>query len=288
MTDLGKIMGLLVTPFMDEETVDYNKIAELAREAAKPQGADSLTVAATAGEFAVLTFEERIKLFKIVKTAVNKPVIAGTGAISTKETIALTKAAEEEAKVDAVVVMTPYFCNPTQKEAYEHIKSVAQATKLPVLLYNYGLTGIVLEIDTIVELAKIDNIVGMKQAANPMDIPEIITRAARDFKVYSDPINLFLGASGALGLAFPPLLRKIREVVERYAAEDGKEAFKLCYDLLRYAKVFYRNNPAPTFKCIMNLAGYEVGKPRRPLTEATEQEKERIRKILLELEFIKE
>jgi len=187
-----------------------------------------------------------------------------------------------------VVVMTPYFCNPTQKEAYEHIKSVAQATKLPVLLYNYGLTGIVLEIDTIVELAKIDNIVGMKQAANPMDIPEIIARAARDFKVYSDPINLFLGASGALGLAFPPLLRKIREVVERYAAEDGKEAFKLCYDLLRYAKVFYRNNPAPTFKCIMNLAGYEVGKPRRPLTEATEQEKERIRKILLELEFIKE
>ena len=286
MTDLGKIMGLLITPFTDEEMVDHHKAAELAKEAAKSPGADSLTVAATAGEFASLTFEERIKLFKTVKAAVDKPVIAGTGAITTRETIALTKAAEEETKVDAVVIMTPYFCNPTQKEAYEHIKSVAQATKLPVLLYNYGLTGVILNIDTIVELSKITNIVGMKQAANPMDIPIIVRRAAHDFRVYSDPINLFLGAPGMLGLAFPPLLNRMREVIEQYEAGKEKEAFKLCYDLVKYGNIFYRNNPAPPFKCIMNLAGYQVGKPRLPLTEATEQERERIKKVLLDLKFI--
>lgn len=288
MVDFGKVMGLLVTPFTEDEAVDYGKAAELAKEAVKSQGADSLTVGATAGEFASLTFEERIELFKRVKAVVDKPVIAGTGAITTREAIALTKAAEEEAEVDAVVVMTPYFCNPTQKEVYNHIKSVAQATKLPLLLYNYGLTGVVLEIDTIVELSKIDNVVGMKQAANPLDIPGIVMRATKGFKVYSDPITLFLEATGVLGLAFVPLLNRLKQLIECYETGSRKEAFKLCHDLIEYGNIFYRNNPAPPFKCIMNLAGYNVGKPRLPLAEATEQQREKIRKVLLNLKFIKD
>lgn len=157
----GRILLPLITPYDENEEVDYGKYEELINYVIEQDVCDSLIVTGTTGEASLLTFDERVKLFEtaVKASAGRKPVIAGTGCASTKETVALTKKAEELG-IELCLVVCPFYNKPTQEGIYNHFKKVAESTKADILLYNIPIfVGVNLEPETVGRLAAIENIV---------------------------------------------------------------------------------------------------------------------------------
>ncbi|MCY8308865.1 4-hydroxy-tetrahydrodipicolinate synthase, partial [Bacillus vallismortis] len=134
--NFGNVSTAMITPFDNKGNVDFQKLSTLIDYLLK-NGTDSLVVAGTTGESPTLSTEEKIALFEYTVKEVNGrvPVIAGTGSNNTKDSIKLTKKAEE-AGVDAVMLVTPYYNKPSQEGMYQHFKAIAAETSLPVMLYN--------------------------------------------------------------------------------------------------------------------------------------------------------
>lgn len=154
----GQILLPLITPYDANEEVDYGKYAELIEYLIQNDLCDSLIVTGTTGEASLLTFDERVKLMETaVKTAAGrKPVIAGTGCASTKETIALTNKAVDLG-IETCLVVCPFYNKPTQEGLYRHFKALAEATKADIMLYNIPIfVGVNLEAETVRRLAALD------------------------------------------------------------------------------------------------------------------------------------
>ena len=164
----GKILLPLITPYDENEEIDYGKYAELIEYVITNDLCDSLIVTGTTGEASLLTFDERVKLFEtaVKASAGRKPVIAGTGCASTKETIALTKEAAKLG-IKTCLIVCPFYNKPTQEGLYLHFKAVAEAVpEVDILLYNIPIfVGVNLEASTVARLAEIPNIVGIKDEA---------------------------------------------------------------------------------------------------------------------------
>ena len=153
----GRILLPLITPYDENENVDYDKYEELINYVIEKDVCDSLIVTGTTGEASLLSFDERARLFETAVRAAagRKPVIAGTGCASTKETIALTKKAEE-CGIELCLIVCPFDNKPTQEGVYSHFKAVAERTKADILLYNIPiLVGINMEAETVGKLAAI-------------------------------------------------------------------------------------------------------------------------------------
>lgn len=291
MRDLGKLLIPLPTPFGEEFEVDYEKASKVARKVSSLVFTDSIVVTATSGEFTSMTFEEKLKLFKTVKGEIGeKPLIAGTGTATTKETIDLSKAAEEVG-VDVAMIVPPYYLKPSQEEIYQHFKAIAQNTKLPIMIYNVGFTGVNVEPDTIARLSKIENIVAMKEIGpNPLQVAETVMKSSKDFKVYSGSAALapYILAQGGVGVVCEPLIGdKVKKLVDFYLSGEIKKGLETYFDLITYFKIYrLRTNGVPILKYAMQLGGFDVGKPRPPLTELNQEEKEQVRKVLKKLNII--
>ena len=175
--ELGKIIIPMLTPFKrDTQEVDYQKAAELAQHLVDNNCCDSIAVAGTTGEFNVLSTRERISIFEAVYNQVGDqiPLMAGTGAASTVEAVLLTKAAERIGYKYAMVV-TPYYCKPSEQGIYNHYKTIAESVNIDIMLYNIPLfTGINMSVNLVKDLAKIKNIRGIKDEAglNPTQMTE--------------------------------------------------------------------------------------------------------------------
>ena len=155
----GKILTPMVTPFKEDQSVDYEAAVSIAKKLVEDNMADTIVIGGTTGEFFTMNFEERIKLFQVVKKAVgNKiPLIPGVGATSTKETIELAKKAEELG-FDAVMVVSPYYTKPTQSQLYIHFKKVAESVNINIMVYNIPIfTGVNVNPETLAKLAEIEN-----------------------------------------------------------------------------------------------------------------------------------
>jgi dihydrodipicolinate synthase len=164
----GKVVTAMVTPFKEDDlSVNWQVVKELTDYLIET-GSDGLVVAGTTGESPTHTFEEKVRLFKEVKDVAGKraTIIAGTGSYCTEESIHLTKAAEEVG-VDAVMLVVPYYNKPPQEGLYNHFKTIASHTSLPVIIYNIpGRTACNLEAKTLARLAKdVPNIKGVKEAS---------------------------------------------------------------------------------------------------------------------------
>ena len=134
--NLGRIIVPVITPFKGDTSIDYKKFSNLLKETWREDFTDSIIIMATTGEFASMTFEERKSLIKCAREAVsNKPLIVGTSAVTTAETVKLTKAAEEIG-ADVALVMQPYYYRPSQEETYEHFKTIAESTNIPIMIYQ--------------------------------------------------------------------------------------------------------------------------------------------------------
>ena len=165
---LGKIVIPLATPFKEgSQEINFTVAGELADFVIERKYCDSLAVAGTSGEFNTMSVEERFELFACVRDAVKKrvPLVAGACASSTRDAVRLARKAEE-LEYDAVMAVGPFYCKPTQQGIYEHFRSVAASTSLPVLLYNIPIfTGMNVAPDTVRRLAAIGNIKGIKDEA---------------------------------------------------------------------------------------------------------------------------
>ncbi len=283
----GKVITAMATPFREDFSLDVARAEELAVWLAE-HGSDALVVAGSTGEAATLSDDEKITLFETVSKAVSGKarVIAGTGTYDTAHSIHLTKEAER-AGADAVLIVTPYYNKPPQRGLIEHFTRVAQSTSLPALVYNIpGRTATRIEHETLLRLAEVDNIVGVKDSTGDFEaLPGLISETPDDFDVYcGDDWAAFgyycLGAAGVISVPAHIVGDRIGRMFELLDKEQLAEARSINAELTPLFKaMFITSNPIP-LKAAMSLIGQPVGPPRLPLVPATDEETEKVRKAL--------
>ncbi len=291
MTDLGHVITAMVTPFDDELAVDHGKVAALAERLVE-QGSDGLLVSGSTGESPTLTRDEKIELYRTVKRTVGDKtkVIAGTGSSSTAEVIELTRAAEDVG-IDAALVVCPAYNKPPQEGLYRHFKAVAEATKLPVIMYNIpGRTGRNIDAKTILRLAEIENIVANKESSGDFDqMTQISAQAPDGFVLYSGDDwatlpALAIGAVGVVSVVSHVAGPQISQMVRAFHNGDTQQARRLHWRLWELFQVLFiptSVNPAPV-KAALRLAGFDPGGLRPPLVPTTPEEDEQIRRVMQE------
>lgn len=276
----------LITPFKGEK-VDYDKLGELI-EFQIENKIDGLVICGTTGESATLTDKEKKKVIKYAIDTVNGrvPVIAGTGSNNTKHAIELSKYAERVG-ADGVLLVTPYYNKSSQKGLYEHFKIIAESITCPVILYNVpSRTGVNILPDTVYELSKIENIVGIKEASNNFSqILELMSKVPRSFNVISgndDSIVplLSLGGAGVISVLSNIYPKAVHDICYEYLLDNKDYAKQL---QIKYADVikalFLEVNPMPV-KTAMNILGMDVGTCRLPLTTVSNETYERLKSVL--------
>ena len=287
MTEIGRLVTAMVTPFDGEGKVDYGQAKKLA-SALVESGSDDLVVVGTTGESPVLSPDEQYRMFEEVAGAIEGrgSVIAGAGSNNTHEAIKYTKDAER-AGAQAVLHVVPYYNKPTQEGLFRHFKSIAENTHLPVILYNVPSRTITnLSAETTLRLSEIDNIIGIKEASADFEqIATIIEGAPDGFKVWSgndaDTFHLMcLGGDGVVSVASHLVGLQIKAMMQMLMDGSLNGAAAEHRRLLPIFKgLFVVSNPIPV-KFATNLAGLNVGAPRLPLVAPDESTADFIRDLI--------
>lgn len=284
----------LITPFNEDETVNYDMLGELIERQIAGK-TDAIIVCGTTGEPATMTEDEKLAVIRyaVEKTAGRIPVIAGTGGNATSVVIDFSKKAEALG-VDGLLVVTPFYNKATQNGLYAHYKEVAKAVSLPIIMYNVpSRTGCNIAPETAVRLARdCENIVGIKEASgNISQVAKLAKQAGGILDIYSGnddqviPI-LSLGGIGVISVLSNVAPKAAHDMVMEYLEGDRKKAAALQLDYLDLINaLFCEVNPIPV-KGAMNLMGYNVGKLRLPLTEIEDAHRELVKKCLKETGLI--
>lgn len=278
----GRVLTAMVTPFDEDGNIDFSRTERLI-EHLVANGTEGLVVAGTTGESPTLSSEEKRQLFRFVveKTGGRIPVIAGTGSNNTRASYELTKQATDLG-VDGIMLVTPYYNKPSQEGLYQHFKTVAGATDLPVMLYNVpGRTASRLEPETVIRLAEVKNISSIKEASGDLEaIAKIISETDEAFALYSGDDSMTLpilsiGGHGVVSVASHIIGHEMQKMVQHFFAGNIKQASACHLSLLPLMKaMFMAPSPAPV-KAALNLSGIPVGRLRLPLVPLTaEQEKQ--------------
>ncbi|MGG3466687.1 4-hydroxy-tetrahydrodipicolinate synthase [Neobacillus pocheonensis] len=280
MIQFGRVSTAMVTPFDNKGHIDFAKTTQLINYLIE-NGTDSLVIAGTTGESPTMSKEEKLALFAHVVKVVNKrvPVIAGTGSNNTYASVELTKKAEQLG-VDGIMVVAPYYNKPNQEGLYQHFKTVAEATSLPVMVYNIpGRSVVNIMPETVIRLAKIANIVAVKEASGDLNaMTHIIANTDDDFVLYSGDDGLTLpvlsiGGAGIVSVASHVIGNEMQEMISAYFEGENKKAAKLHQELLPIMQgLFAAPSPAPV-KTALQLKGLDVGSVRLPLVGLSEQER---------------
>lgn len=273
----------LITPFKDNLEVDYEKLSRLL-DFQIENGTNGIVVCGTTGEAATLSEEEYIKVITFVteKSKGKVKVVAGAGSNSTKRAVELTKICKEIG-VDAVLSVAPYYNKPTQKAIIEHFKKIAEVG-IDVILYNVpSRTGVNIEAKTTIELSKVKNIVGVKEATGSIEqMIEIANNVSEDFDILSGEDNLILPmlSIGAVGVISVTANALPKEVASQFILK-GNEQFnhhKYMYDI--HKNMFIEGNPV-TIKAVMNIMGLiENKKVREPLMETSDETDIKLKELL--------
>jgi 4-hydroxy-tetrahydrodipicolinate synthase len=287
---LGRVITAMVTPFDENGQVNYAE-AERLVEYLIQTGSEGIVVAGTTGESPTLSHKEKLELFRVVKQAAagRVKVIAGTGNYNTAESVELTKEAEQIG-VDGVLLVCPYYNRPNQEGLFQHFKTVAQATSLPVILYNIpSRTGRNIEASTTLRLAEeVPNIVGIKEASGDMkQVADICSKAPEGFAVWSgndeDTFHIVaLGGVGVISVVSHICGQECKQMIEALEKGDLQTARQIHFKLMPLVRALFpptSPNPAP-IKAALNLLGFKVGAPRLPLVPCTDAEIEAIKKAL--------
>ncbi|MFQ6026399.1 MAG: 4-hydroxy-tetrahydrodipicolinate synthase [Dehalococcoidia bacterium] len=292
MTEIGRLITAMVTPFDDKGAVDYDQAKRLAN-ALIDSGSDGVIVSGTTGESPTLTTEEKLRLAAEVKSALGDrgAVLAGTGNYSTAESIELSQEAERTG-VDGVLLVVPYYNKPPQEGLYQHFKAIAESVHLPCLLYNVtSRTSLNMTHDTTIRLSHVDNIIGVKEAGSDMDqITRIIEGSREGFRVWSgnDNETFYIMATGGYGVVsvLSHLVGKqIKQMMGLLLEGEVEKAAAEHRRLLEIFKVgFIVSNPIPV-KYSLNHIGFRVGNPRLPLVPPDEKTAAQIDEVLARYEI---
>ena len=293
MADINlKGMGVaLITPFKEDESVDYDALGRLV-DYLLQNGADYLVVLGTTAETPTLTEEEKKKIIELVVTKVRHriPIVLGVGGNCTKSVVDKLKNDNFEG-IDAVLSVVPYYNKPSQEGIYQHYKAIAQATDLPVILYNVpGRTGVNMTAETTLRLAReFKNIIAVKEASgNITQMDDIIKNKPKDFNVISgdDGITFPLITLGAIGVisvignAFP---REFSRMVRLALAGDYESARTIHHRFTElFSLLFIDGNPAGV-KSMLSMMGFVENRLRLPLVPTRIVTYEKIRHVLHEL-----
>lgn len=281
----GAIVAI-VTPFK-EGKIDEEALRALI-EWQIISGTDGIVPCGTTGESATLSHEEHDRVIEITIDAVRKrvPVIAGTGSNSTAEAIRLTKHAYD-AGADGVLVVCPYYNRPTQAGMYQHFKEIADQVPIPVILYNVpGRTGVNLLPETVVRLASVPNIVGIKEASGSLkQIMDLIYLCHGDFCVLSgdDFIalpTLALGGKGVISVASNVVPADMAAMTDAYQAGNLAKARELHYRMLSLMDaLFIETNPIPV-KAALAMMGMITDELRLPLARLSSGSEQKLKNVL--------
>jgi len=282
----GSIVAI-VTPMLKDGGVDWKGLEKLV-EWHIEQGTNSIVAVGTTGEASTLSMEEHTQVIKEIIRVANKriPIIAGTGANSTREAIELTKAAKDLG-ADAALLVTPYYNKPTQEGLFQHYKAIAEAVELPLILYNVpGRTGVDLANDTAVRLAEIPNIVGIKDATG--DVPRgkaLIEALNGKMAVYSGDDEtawelMLLGADGNISVTANVAPKAMSDVCAVAIAKDEQQAKTINNKIANLHNIlFCESNPIPVKWALHEMGLIDTG-IRLPLTPLAEQYREPLRNAL--------
>ncbi|MDM5335240.1 4-hydroxy-tetrahydrodipicolinate synthase [Ureibacillus composti] len=285
--NFGKILTAMVTPFDANGEIDYIATGNLVNYLIA-NGTEGLVVAGTTGESPTLSNEEKIELFKFVVKVVDGrvPVIAGTGSNNTRASIQLTQQAEN-AGVDGVMLVVPYYNKPSQEGLYLHFKAIAESTTLPVMLYNVpGRTSVNMTPETVIRLSNIKNIVAIKEASGSLDaMAEIVNQTPEGFSLYSgdDALTipaLSVGAIGVISVASHIIGNEMQAMIEKFQSGQYEAAAADHRNLLPIMKaLFAAPNPTPV-KAALNLNGIPVGGVRLPMIPLNDAELSSLQEVL--------
>jgi 4-hydroxy-tetrahydrodipicolinate synthase len=295
---LDRVLLPLLTPFDDQDQLNTRAFADLVDYVIENDYADSLIVTGSTGEFHALSHEERILAFETVKeaNAGRLPLIAGTGAVTTREAMVYTRKAEELG-YDCVMVVAPYYQKATQEGLYQHFKAVAAATRLPLMLYNIPLfTGVNIEAETLRRLVDdTPNILGVKEEAgiNPTQTTEYKLGVPDEFTIYCGDDTMVLqtfpqGAVGVVSGGSHVIGDLMKRMIQLYVAGDVEGASRVYLDMFPFFHALTpsgRINPIPVLKTVVSLtSGIDLGAPRLPSLGATDDELTVIMRVLESLD----
>ncbi|MGA2760655.1 MAG: 4-hydroxy-tetrahydrodipicolinate synthase [Candidatus Cybelea sp.] len=285
---LGVILTAMVTPFDERGDLNLNEARRLARWLVD-RGNDGLILAGSTGEGQTLEPAERVALYKTVKEAVGRDafVIANAGTNATRESV---RAAQEaaDAGVDGILAVVPYYNKPTQSGMIGHFGAIAQATQLPVVIYNIpGRTAANMLPETLLELARRHrNIAGVKESSGDLkQIGMILRDRAEGFIVWSGDDHLFLpclalGADGVVGVASHLCSREYRAMFDAYQNGRVAEAAQIHASLLPLIDALFATTSPIPVKWAMRQLGFDVGSCRLPLDEIPKKIADRLRPFL--------
>ena len=281
----------LITPFINNE-IDYNSFNKIIEWSIK-EGSHGFVPCGTTGESPTLTHEEHKKVVEECINIVDKrvPVIAGTGSNSTYEAIEFTKHAES-AGADGALVVTPYYNKPTQKGLYKHFEIIASKTKLPIIIYNIpGRSVVDMSIETMNELSKIDNIIGVKDATNDLFRP-LLTRTIikKNFCYLSGEDGTALsflaqGGVGCISVTANIAPKLCSQMHNAWKANDIDTALKINYNLAKiHYSLFVETSPGPV-KYAAELLGLCSSETRLPLVPINQDTKDLIKESMRQAEL---
>jgi len=281
----------IITPFQDDDSIDEDGLRRLVDYCIEEQKADGLVPCGTTGESPTLSHAEHQRVIEIVIQAAagRVPVIAGTGSNSTRAAIDMTRRAEQ-AGAAASLQVCPYYNKPEQHGLIAHFEAIAKHTSLPIILYNIpGRTGRLIEWKTLVELARIDNIVGVKDAAanisQSMALLAVTRTLSKKFYVLSgeDALTyplLCLGGDGAIAAVAHVIGKELHEMMQAMARGDYKAAQDIHFRTLDVVNaLFIETNPVPV-KTAMEMMGQPAGKLRLPLVPMRAETRAHLRQCL--------
>ena len=284
-SDLGAILTAMVTPFDSDGALREDATRRLARHLVE-HGSDGLVVAGTTGEAPTLDDAEKLRLMEIVVDEVGESatVVAGTGSNDTAHSVHLTRQASERG-VDAVLVVTPYYNKPNRRGLVAHFSAVAAATDLPVIVYNIpARTTINLEPDLLIELGRIDNVVGVKQANSDMEQARRVVEDS-ELSLYAGDDNLLgpfaeIGGAGGITVSSHLVGEQMKELYEAARSGDTERSRALDRELEEVYRTLFIAPPPATVKAALGLLGFETGGVRLPLVEVDESELAQVRRMV--------
>ena len=271
----------LVTPFKGLE-VNFDALGALI-EMHIAHKTDALIICGTSGEASTMPNEEHVEVIRyaVKKTAGRLPVIAGTGSNDTAHAVYLTEGAEK-AGADGILSVTPYYNKANTSGLLAHFRAIAECCSLPVILYNVpSRTGMSFSIPVLRELAKIENIVALKEASGSIGYTAQVAAEVPELYLYSGNDDMIvpvmsLGGKGVISVVANILPDETHDICERFLTGDTDGARRLQLDMLELINsLFIEVNPVP-IKTAMRILGYEVGNLRLPLGEMSEENREKL------------
>lgn len=286
--DWGRLLTAMLTPFRSDGSVNEAEAARIAVHLVDQEKNDGLVISGTTGESPTLTETEKLRLLEVVLEAVGDraAVLFGAGTYDTQDSVEMAAKAEA-AGAHGIMVVNPYYSKPGQRGLDAHFRAVASATGLPVLLYNImPRSSINLETDTLLRLAEVPNIVGVKEASGNMgQITEVCAKKPDGFRVYSGDDGLTLpilsvGGHGVVSVAGHVVGAQIADMVRAFFRNEIDHSRAVHHALLESYRILFKF-PSPTpVKYALSLRGFDCERVRLPLVELTEAERREVRDTL--------